>query len=465
MALFNNNPRGGIMDAIRCDDTEHLIWKWRPAGASPGDSARDNSIRCGSTLRVKNGQVAVVQAQSKSGGMVQDFIRGPYDSVLHTENLPVISSAIGLAYNGTAPFQAEVYFINLANIIQMEIGVPYFNVFDKNYEGLSVKTAVRGVLTFRIADYEDFISKYQLREISIEELKKTIKPAAIKYITYVVSNASDEYGIPITQLHRRNLDISDIIEKRLKDRLFNEFGVTVSSFDISAIEVDETCPGYKMIMKQSGKDYSLNGGLGRATKATEQAVGIFNNATSRLTGSAAESVAGAFSKLAGTATSAFVNAAAQVGEVSTDIATAAVDVNEYQYAKHKKTQAGFVRSLIRGGGDLSDDEKKPRFSSKFSKNVSGLANGIGAKKKATTEDDDVPPSLPNFSYRVAIDGRAAGPFDLNGLVELFKSGKLTPDSLVWTKGMPDWVKAGDIEDFAVFFEEDDDEAPPLPPIL
>ena len=54
-----------------------------------------------------------------------DFIEGPYDKIIKTENLPVLASIIGLAYDGGTPFQAEVYFINLAQIVQIKFGVPF----------------------------------------------------------------------------------------------------------------------------------------------------------------------------------------------------------------------------------------------------------------------------------------------------------------------------------------------------
>ena len=30
MGLFNRKKEGGMMDAIRCDEKDFLIWKWRP---------------------------------------------------------------------------------------------------------------------------------------------------------------------------------------------------------------------------------------------------------------------------------------------------------------------------------------------------------------------------------------------------------------------------------------------------
>ena len=31
MGLFGNKSEGGLMDAIRCDEQEYLVWKWRPS--------------------------------------------------------------------------------------------------------------------------------------------------------------------------------------------------------------------------------------------------------------------------------------------------------------------------------------------------------------------------------------------------------------------------------------------------
>ena len=84
MGLFGNkdkNKDGGMLNIIRCDEPEYLIWKWRPAGQSVGDSKRENAIRWGSSLRVKDGEVAVFVYKQKDGAM-QDFIEGPFDDTV-----------------------------------------------------------------------------------------------------------------------------------------------------------------------------------------------------------------------------------------------------------------------------------------------------------------------------------------------------------------------------------------------
>ena len=153
MGLFDRkNRKGGFMDEIRCDEPSYLIWKWHPSGAQTGENQRGNSIRWGSSLRVKDGEVAVFVYKQENGTM-QDFIIGPYDQIIKTENFPVLASIVGLAYEGGTPFQAEVYFINLAQIIQVKFAVPFFDVYDPRFDDFGVPVAVRGTISFKISDY------------------------------------------------------------------------------------------------------------------------------------------------------------------------------------------------------------------------------------------------------------------------------------------------------------------------
>ena len=121
MGKLSKKPMGGgIMDVIRCDELSYLIWKWHPEGTKAGQSRKENAIRLGSSLRVKAGSVAAFVYDSAKG---IDYIEGPYDDIIKTANLPVISNIIGLAYDGNSPFQAEIYFINLAQIVQVKFAV------------------------------------------------------------------------------------------------------------------------------------------------------------------------------------------------------------------------------------------------------------------------------------------------------------------------------------------------------
>lgn len=89
MGIFSKPKAGGLMDEIRCDESSYLIWKWRPVNSQPGFNSRENAIRWGSSLRVKDGEVAVF-VYRQSNGTMQDFIVGPFDQKIETKNLPVL---------------------------------------------------------------------------------------------------------------------------------------------------------------------------------------------------------------------------------------------------------------------------------------------------------------------------------------------------------------------------------------
>ena len=247
MALFRKEKKGGFMDEIRCDEPSYLIWKWHPAGIQQGLSDRENAIRWGSSLRVKDGEVAIFVYNQKDGVM-QDYIEGPYDDIVKTANFPVLASIIGLVYDGGTPFQAEVYFINLARIIQVKFGVPFFDIYDPRFLDFGVPVAVRGTITFKISDYKEFIKLNRLNTFTLESFQKQIRDAVCRYVKDVVANAPAQNNIPVIQIETKIGLINDVAELNIKDRLRENFGVDVSGVDISAVEIDKTSEGYRQLM-------------------------------------------------------------------------------------------------------------------------------------------------------------------------------------------------------------------------
>ena len=248
MALFyRNNRRGGFMDEIRCDEPSYLIWKWYPAGSQQGNNNRENAIRWGTSLRVKDGEVAVFVYKQKDG-LMQDFVVGPFDQIIKTANFPVLASIVSLAYDGGTPFQAEVYFINLARIVQIRFGVPFFDVYDPRFADFGVPVAVRGTISFKIDNYREFIKLHRLNSFNLEDFQKQIRDAVTRYVKDTVANAPSAYNIPLVQIESKTAQINDIIEYDIGERLKENFGVAVSGVDIGTIELDKSSDGYAELM-------------------------------------------------------------------------------------------------------------------------------------------------------------------------------------------------------------------------
>ena len=437
MRLFNKTEKtGGFMDEIRCDEPSYLIWKWHPAGAQPGNNNRENAIRWGSSLRVKDGEVAVFVYNQKNGVM-QDYIEGPYDEIIKTENLPVLASIIGLAYDGGTPFQAEVYFINLARIIQVKFGVPFFDIYDPRFADFGVPVAVRGTVSFRIADYREFIKLHRLNSFRLDDFQKQIRDAVSRYVKDTVANAPAANNIPVIQIETKTAQINDVVEYDISERLKEDFGVLVSGVDIGAIEIDKSSEGYRQLMavtkditatriEAETQDYverlriQREEGQYAMHKQTQTAnIGAF-----QVEKQAEVGIAGA-------------QALGQMG------ANGAGDVN-LSGGGEGFNMAAMMASMAVGGA--------------VGQNIAGAMNNMMGGINQQTAPGAVPPPIPTAAYHVAVNGQATGPFALSTLAQMTANGQLTGDSLVWKNGMAQWEKAIAVDELKGLFSK----MPPIP---
>lgn len=440
MGLFDrSNRKGGFMDEIRCDEPSYLIWKWHPSGSQVSENQRENSIRWGSSLRVKDGEVAVFVYKQKDGTM-QDFIVGPFDQTIKTSNFPVLASIVGLAYEGGTPFQAEIYFINLARIIQVKFGVPFFDVYDPRFADFGVPVAVRGTVSFSIGDYREFIKLHRLSSFNLDDFQKQIRDAVNRYVKDAVANAPAAHNIPVIQIESKTAQINDAIEYDISERLKESFGVLVSGVDISAIEIDKASDGYRQLMAVT-KDI--------ATTKTQ-------------------------------------------AETADYVERLRIQREEGQYAQHKQTQSANLGAFqvekqaevgvagaqalgqmgangagdvnLSGGGDgfnMAAMMASMAVGGAVGQNIAGTMNNMMGGIQQPVQSGMTPPPIPTAVYHVAVNGQATGPFDATTLAQMVASGQLTANSLVWKNGMAQWAKAGTVDELKNLFAN---AMPPIPPV-
>ena len=438
MGIFKKQVVGSFMNEIRCDEPSYLIWKWHPAGSQPGNNSRENAIRWGSSLRVKDGEVAVFVYNQKDGTM-QDYIEGPYDEIIRTANLPVLANIIGLAYDGGTPFQAEIYFINLARIVQIKFGVPFFDVYDPRFIDFGVPVAVRGTISFQIQDYREFIKLNRLHNFSLEDFQKQIRDTVIRYVKDTIANAPSAHNIPVIQIESKTAQINDAVEYDISERLKESFGILVSGVDIGAIEIDKTSEGYRQLMAVT-KDVAAI----RVEAETQDYV-------ERLRIQREEGQY-AMHKQAQTA-----NIGAFQVEKQAEVGVAGAQALGQMGANG----AGDVN--LSGGGDgfnMAAVMASMAVGGAVGQNIAGAMNNIMGGINQQTTPGAVPPPIPVVAYHVAINGQAAGPFDMSVLAQMVADGQLTTDSLVWKNGMAQWAKAGTLDDLKVLFAN---AMPPIPP--
>ena len=387
MAFFRKD--GGLMNQIRCDESDYLVWKWRPQNAKE-NSNRENAIRWGSSLRVKDGEVAVF-VYNQQNGLMQDYIEGPFDKIIETKNFPVLASIVGLAYGGGTPFQAEIYFINLAHIVQVNFAVPFFDIFDPRFLDFGVPTAVRGRITFNIRDYKEFIKLHRLNSFDLFTFQSQVRDSVSRYVKATVANAPAEKNIPVVQIERAIATINNMVEEGVRERFERDFGVNVVGVDISSIEIDKTSDGYKQLMAVT-RDVSTTKIQAETTDYVER-----------------------------------LRIQREEGQYSMHKQTQSANIGAFQIEKQAEIGIAGAEALghmgENGAGGVNLGGNGNAFNpaammagialgGAVGQNIAGTMNNAISGVTSSSQVTINPPPIPSVTYHVVINGQAAGPFDM-----------------------------------------------------
>jgi len=444
MALFGKKSEGGLMDVIRCDEQEYLVWKWRPSGEA-NSTKKENSIRYGSSLRVKDGELAVFVYKQKDGEM-QDFIVGPYDQTIKTANFPILTGIVGAAFGGSSPFQAEIYFINLSGNVQIKFGIPYFDVFDPRFLDFAVPMAARGTITFNITDYKGFIKLNRLINFELDDFKKQIKDAVTKYIKGVVTNIPADNGIPVLQMERKILEINDLVAKYLGSRLETDFGVNMKGLDIAVLEVDKEAEGYAELRKVTAEQTTK-------TVGAQTDVNIKNlQDTQEINAKNMEET---------------LRIQREEAQRAQKLQTETQNISAHQLNQQTevaKTAAESMGKMGSGGGTGTGGGMMDPGSMMASMAMggavgSGMAGAVGGMMQGMNEQKQTPPPPPQVQYNISVNGQQSGPFGWQQLQQMVQSGQITKDTYVWKQGMANWELAGNVQELSSLFGT----VPPPPP--
>ena len=409
MALFGSGAEGGLLDVIRCDEPEYLVWKWRPAGAA-GPTHKENALRWGSSLRVKESEAAVL-VYPQADGSAYDVVPGPQDRALRTLNLPVLTELLGLAYGDDSPFAAEVYFFNLAANNQLRFGLPEFDVFDPRFPDLALPCVVRGTLTFNLTDIRQFIRLNRLVTFELEDLRLQLRSAFARQAKTVIINAALDAAWPVLQIESRLDELSELLRARLAPVLAADFGVNLKRVDVAAIELDKTHPHYQQL---------------RHTTADQQ---------TRL--AAAQTDVGILSLTE--------NARIQLRETAMQMEARNFPLHQFD------EQARILHAAAANPGGAGGAGPAGLLTGlAVGQQLSGLAHSFAQG----------PPPAPAPLYYLALRGqRLGGSYTLAQLEQLAATGQLSPAHHVWREGMAAWELAGQQAEVAAVLAA----GPPAPP--
>ena len=443
MGLFGKKSEGGLMDVIRCDEQEYLVWKWRPSGEA-NSTKKENAIRFGSSLRVKDGELAVF-VYKQNDGENQDFIMGPHDQTIKTANFPILTSVVGSAFGGASPFQAEIYFMNLSGNVQIRFGIPYFDVFDPRFLDFAVPMAVRGTLTFNITDYKGFIKLNRLINFELDDFKKQIKDAVTKYIKAVVTNIPADNGMPVLQMERKILEINDLVAKYLGTRLETDFGVNMKGLDIANLEVDKEAEGYAELRKVTAEQTTK-------TVGAQTDVNIKNLQDTQ--------------EINATNMEETLRIQREEAQRAQKLQTEGQNISVHQLNQQTevaKTAAESLGKMGSGGGSGGGGMDPGSMMASMAMGGAvgqGMAGSIGGMMSGMNQEKQTPPPPPpQAQYNISIGGQQTGPFAWEQLQQMVQSGQITKDTHVWKQGMAGWELAGNVQELSSLFGA----VPPPPP--
>ena len=238
------------------------------------------------------------------------------------------------------------------------------------------------------------------------------------------------------QIEAKTVQINDVAEYDIAQRLKETFGVEVSGVDIGAIEIDKASDGYRQLMSVT-KDIA-------ATKVQAETADYVER----------------------------LRIQREEGQYAMHKQTQSANIGAFQIEKQAEVGVAGAEALGHmgengaGGVDLGNGGAGFNPAAMMAgmavggtvgQNMAGIINNA-MNPNPVLQNNVTPPPIPTAAYHIAVDGQATGPYDLQVLQRMTATGQLKTDSLVWKTGMAAWTKAREIDELKRLF------APPVPPV-
>lgn len=438
MGIFSKN---NVLDIINCEGKDdYLIWKWSPDG-NP-DNVRANSIRYGSSLRVRDGQYAVFVYKQPDGTM-QQFIEGPFDKIIDTQNFPVLASILGLAYGGGSPFQAEIYFVNADQSIRRTFYVDHIEVIDVvtgNPSAFEAKCS----FVFNIPDIKAFVKNHKLRTLKLEDLEQKVLEGMVSEVKNTMGSILFDNQIPVAAVSTRRDWIINELKKRISQSFEDEFAIRLVRFDIPDIkrvrngelDLDE------ILREERARNLHAENSVYRSNLQRNQDIAAENLQESLR-------VQRDVTRESGILGARQVNMGAYQVGVQGEVGVAA--------AKGLGQLGSNPGSSIGNDGGSGGMNPAAMMSSMMlgtsvgagmSNMMGGMMNNLGTPQ---APQPPAPPATEIAQYHLAVNGQACGPYSRSQLQAFVAQGNLSSESLVWKPGMSGWSRVDSLPELASIF--------------
>ena len=343
---------------------------------------------------------------------------------------------------------------NLSKGSQVNFAIPYFDVFDPRLQDYGVPVAVHGAIVYAIEDMDLFHSVNRNEAYSDETFKNKLRGQLTKFIKSVVVNAPIDAQIPVVQIERKIMEISELVQQRVMPQVEKLFGITIRSLDITSINIDKESRGYRelraltadlekdrMMAQHNAQisNFNLNNDLQQDMLRKQSSLNL------DAMGRKQELDLGGQEEL-------------QRINLENQRETMRIQREEMQRASRLQTEQTFMgahqANLNAGVLNNAMDNGINAFRQQP---IGGMGQMGGAPQMPGKG------AVPQVQYFIGINGQQYGPCDWQKLQQLVQQGQLTQQSYVWKNGMAQWEFAGNVAELAPLFQGTAPQMPGMPP--
>lgn len=338
---------------------------------------------------------------------------------------------------------------NLSTGSQVNIAIPYFDVFDPRLTDTGVPVSVHGNIVYAIEDLDTFHSVNKREAYSDETFQNKLRGTITKFVKSVVSNAPSDANIPVVQIERKVLEISNLVENYIVPKVESLFGIKVRSFDITAINVDKDSHGYrelKALTAELEKERVMakhNSDLNAFNTQSDLNVEMLRRQHEMNFGGQEEM---------------------QRMNLEHQRETMRIQREEMQRASRLQTEQTFLGAHQANlNANVLNNATDNGLDAFQTKSTMGMPKMPGAGMGTPSMGAPSMPTEPNVQYMIGVNGQQAGPFNWQQMKQLVQQGQLTAQSYVWKQGMPQWALAGQVGELQPLFASAMPPMPGMPP--
>lgn len=399
---------------------------------------------------------------------------------------------------------------NLSSGSQVDFAIPYFDVFDPSLQHTGVPVAVHGSIVYAIEDMNQFKNMNKTEAFNDDAFREKLKGTVTKFVKGVVSNVPNDAQIPVVQLERKIMQISNLVESYVVPKVEKTFGIVVRSLDITEINVDQDSLGYrelktmtadlekerKMAMHNAEmSNFNMQQSMNQDMMKNQHRMNMEKQNTMHENELANFNTQHSLNRDAmqrqhemnfgGQQELQKIQLEQQRMQMEHQKETMRIQREEMQRASKLQTEQTFMDAhkanlhadaINTAMHTKSNIFNQPQHSADMNNGMNmgaqmgnmnmnaqtgGINTGMGGMNLGAM--NSMGSSL-DLQFMIAVNGQQAGPYNMQQLQQLVQQGQLNAQTLVWRQGMAQWVQAGQVAELLQILSMGMPPMPGMPPI-